>query len=194
MFKIQNICGLKFWSLVFWSFGFVSDFGQFYKIRRYSNLSQYRVSLSYFYITVRRYVIFSSKWEMQRMFGLCGKLSCFGIEFWWSRRQTDTQPQYDQMRSMRSMLARLPAGCHRVSASFSRAVGQSDHAWSYSLSRMRWTALFSGVPSKGGKYAGFNPGGPLSKASANSCRLNVASFGVRQNIFATKTLKHKDKF
>ena len=140
------------------------------------------------------YVFFSSKWELQRMFGLCGKLSCFGIEFWWSGRQTHTQPQYDQMRPMRSMLARLPAGGDRVSASVSRAVGQSDHAWSYSLSGMRWTALFAGVSSKGGKYAEFNPGSPLFEASANLCRLDVASFGVRQNIFATKTLKHKDKF
>ena len=37
--------------------------------------------------------------------------------------QTNAQAQYDQMRPMRSMLAGLSAGGHRVSASFGRAVG-----------------------------------------------------------------------
>jgi ferredoxin len=66
MFEIQN--RLEHLNLYFLKI--VSDY-EF----RYSNFSRYGVSSSYFHITVKLYVLFSRKYKLQRVFGLCGTLN-----------------------------------------------------------------------------------------------------------------------
>ncbi len=69
------------------------------------------------------YVLLSRERKMQWLSGLCRKLSGVGLEFYRSGRPTNPHAQHDQMRPLRSMLASLSAGSHRISTSFSRAVG-----------------------------------------------------------------------
>ena len=121
------------------------------------------------------YGLFSRQRKLQRVFVLCGKLSCLGVTLYWPGWSTNAAAQHDQVCAMRSMLANMSARGHRVSASFSRAVGWCGHDGSDSMPGMRPTALFHGVSAKSGKWDGCKQWAALPAAPATAGRFEVAT-------------------